>query len=469
MMLNLLALLACAKDVPSDSDPPIDTDDPVEIDQLPIVFIEGNDFEFGELAAVQISGTATDRQTPGELEVSWISDLDGVVGSSKPVAGLVSLRDPDLSVGTHTLTLRATDPDGNSSQAQVQVRRNARPLPPTILLTPEFPRDSDPLRVEILEEGTDPDGEPLELEYSWYRNDELQPFRTSELPASATIGAESWRVHVYSVDKMEAGEPAVATVVIENNAPGTPGVVLVPEVVGAGAEPMQCVVETKASDPDGQELSYRVAWTVDGRDYPAEFGGALGPETTDWPQDTVPSKDTALGESWICEVWAYDGVDEGTGSTAYGAAVPYENYGLTTIQDYSDKLPGSLIISVPVRVKVAGTLFAAEVNTLSANGEVRVALYTSDYGRPTNVVTMSDSQAVVEGVNTMLMVENVELEEGWYYLCFVFSDVEELTFKQNAYLESGYIGRDYSLAWEDPTTTKPSSIDALFNAWILVK
>ena len=469
MMLNLLALLACAKDVPSDSDPPVETDDPVEEDQLPIVFIEGNDFEFEELAAIQISGTATDRQTPGDLEIAWISDLDGVVGTSKPLAGLVSLRDPDMSVGQHILTLRATDPDGNSSEAEVRVRRNARPLPPTISLTPEFPTDKDSLVVEILETGSDPDGGPVDVEYTWFRNDELQPFRSSELPATATVGAETWRVHVASVDSVESGEPAVASVFIENNPPGTPGVVVSPELVGAGVEPMQCVVETEPTDRDGHDLSYRVEWTVDGRSYPSEFGDALGPETSEWPQDTVPSQDTALGSTWSCEVWASDGFDEGPGSTAYGSAVPYESYGLTTIQDHSDGLQGGLVIIVPVKVKAAGTLFGAQLNTVSANGSVRMAVYSMDTGRPWDVLAMSSSQPLVEGVNTVLMTENVELTEEWYYLCFVFSEKEQVSFKQNAYLDSGYIARDYSLAWEDPMSSKPTSIEALFNAWILVK
>lgn len=469
MMLNLLALLACAKDVPSDSDPPIDTDDPVEEDQLPIVFIEGNNFEFEELAAIQISGTATDRQTPGELNIEWISDLDGLVGSSSPVAGFVSLRDPDLSVGAHVLTLRATDPDGNSSEAQVQVRRNARPLPPTIALTPEYPTDKDTLRVEILEPGSDPEGDEVELEYIWFRDDEVQPFRGDELPGTATVGAEIWRVHVASVDSLEAGEPAVASVVIANNAPGTPGVVLSPELVASGAEPLQCVVETNAPDPDGQTLSYRVAWTVDGRSYPMDFSGAGGPETQDWPEDTVPAQDTALGEIWSCEVWASDGLDEGPGSTAYGSAVPYESYGLTTIQDHSDLLQASVVISVPMRVKVAGTLFAAEIHTLTGNGDVRMAVYSTDTGRPMELLAKSEAQPLVGGVNTVLMGENVALEEGWYFLCFTFSETEELSFKQNAYLDSGYTNRDYSLGWEDPWTSKIGDLEALFNAWILVK
>ena len=136
MMLNLFALLACVNDVPLDSGSPVAVDDSVKEDQRPIVFIEESEYGFGELETIQISGSASDRQTPDDLQVSWISDIDGELGSGEPVLGFVSLRDPNLSVGTHILTLRATDPDGNVGEAQATVRRNARPLPPIIALTP---------------------------------------------------------------------------------------------------------------------------------------------------------------------------------------------------------------------------------------------------------------------------------------------------------------------------------------------
>ncbi|MFT5582691.1 MAG: hypothetical protein ACI9VR_000267 [Cognaticolwellia sp.] len=469
IMLNLLALLACAKDVLSDSAPPMETDDPAAEDQLPVVFIEASDFVFGELVTIQVSGTATDRQTPDDLEVSWISDIDGVVGSAKPVFGFVSLRDPDLSVGTHVLTLRATDPDGNVGEAQATLRRNARPLPPEIILTPEAPTDKDTLSVEILEFGMDPDGGPVDVEYTWFRNDVEQPFDTAELPATATGGAETWRVNVSSVDSVEAGVPAVASVFIGNNPPGTPGVILSPELVAGGAEPLQCVVETAAPEPDGQALTYRVVWTVDGLSYPADFLDAEGPESVKWPADTIPLSDTSLGELWSCEVWASDGLDEGPGSTAYATAVAFESYGLTTVQDYSDSLQAGLIIVVPVRIKESGTAFAARLNTVTAEGEVRMALYTNSSGRPGDLLLQGDSQALVEGVNTVAMTETAVLEDGWYYLCFVFSETEQLTFKQSAYLDSGYVGRDYSLPWDNPMYNKPTNIEALFNAWILVK
>ena len=469
MMLNLFALLACVNDVPLDSGSPVAVDDSVKEDQRPIVFIEESEYGFGELETIQISGSASDRQTPDDLQVSWISDIDGELGSGEPVLGFVSLRDPNLSVGTHILTLRATDPDGNVGEAQATVRRNARPLPPIIALTPGSPTDQDALTVEILEFGVDPDGGPVDVEYTWFRNDEEQPNRSSVVSAAGTIGAETWRVHVASVDSVEAGEPAVASVTIENNPPGTASVVLSPERVGGGGEPLQCVVETPATDPDGQALTYRFAWTLDGLEYPSELEDALGPVSSDWPGDTVPLSDTGLGKQWICEGWASDGLDEGPGSTAYATVVSFDSYGLTTIQDDSYDLPAGVIISVPVRITESGTIFGARLNTITANGDFRMALYSYDGGRPGNLLANSEPQAVVKGVNTALMIENFEAEDEWYYLCFVFSTTEEGTFKSSAYLDSGYTRLDYSLPWEDSMYDKPENLDALFNAWILVK
>ena len=149
--------------------------------------------------------------------------------------------------------------------------------------------------------------------------------------------------------------------------------------------------------------------------------------------------------------------------------VSFDSYGLTTIQDDSYDLPAGVIISVPVRITESGTIFGARLNTITANGDFRMALYSYDGGRPGNLLANSEPQAVVKGVNTALMIENFEAEDEWYYLCFVFSTTEEVTFKSSAYLDSGYTRLDYSLPWEDPMYDKPENLDALFNAWILVK
>jgi len=62
-----------------------------------------------------------------------------------------------------------------------------------------------------------------------------------------------------------------------------------------------CEVVTEATDPDGDELTYRFSWWVDG----AELG------VVDVEPAWVPGEQTVPGEEWTCVVRALDYSDEG--------------------------------------------------------------------------------------------------------------------------------------------------------------
>ena len=62
-----------------------------------------------------------DRDAEGTVSYSVNSDLDGPIVSGLDSAGYLDRRAPVLSVGTHTLTLTATDSEGRSQEASVVV------------------------------------------------------------------------------------------------------------------------------------------------------------------------------------------------------------------------------------------------------------------------------------------------------------------------------------------------------------
>lgn len=82
----------------------------------------------GEVVATGVGldllGVALDTVTlPGDLAVSWTSDLDGLLGTSVPGAlGAVTLTGVVLSKGLHQIELAATDDAGGLTTTDVEVR-----------------------------------------------------------------------------------------------------------------------------------------------------------------------------------------------------------------------------------------------------------------------------------------------------------------------------------------------------------
>ena len=87
-----------------------------------------------------------------------------------------------------------------------------------------------------------------------------------------------------------------------NEAPSAPGVAIAPAEPTDGDE-LVCSVIAEATDPDGDALSYRYAWAIDG----ADAGVDLSRVT---PDATQP------GDTWTCMVTAWDGLAAGPAATA---------------------------------------------------------------------------------------------------------------------------------------------------------
>jgi hypothetical protein len=87
---------------------------------------------FDEFVPVSFAGTASDAED-GSLtgtDLVWTSSLDGAIGTG------TSFSKSDLSIGVHTITLTATDSDGASGMASVQLTIVVVPnQPPVVTIT----------------------------------------------------------------------------------------------------------------------------------------------------------------------------------------------------------------------------------------------------------------------------------------------------------------------------------------------
>ena len=108
-LLTLLALIACGDDAPTE---PVGPAAPTAIITSP-----ASGLAIPEGTSVRLAGSATDPQDGAlaDAALAWSSSIDGALGTGS------SLEVASPSVGVHTVTLTATDSDGNTGAASVSV------------------------------------------------------------------------------------------------------------------------------------------------------------------------------------------------------------------------------------------------------------------------------------------------------------------------------------------------------------
>ncbi|MCB9779363.1 MAG: hypothetical protein H6742_12420, partial [Alphaproteobacteria bacterium] len=218
---------------------------------------------FQESDRITIQATVTDPEdSPDTITVTLASDRDGDLGSASPDSdGDVSFS-PDLSVGSHVLTLTATDGDGLSGTERFTLVVNGAPSAPTISLSPASPVTTDGLSVAIVTASVDPEGDTPTYTYSWTRDGASAGSGTASIAASSTAKGQEWTVQVVARDG-DGGVSAAATasVTIVNSAPVLTSLVLTPADAYVDST-LEAAVGT--SDADGDTVTVTYDWYVDG-------------------------------------------------------------------------------------------------------------------------------------------------------------------------------------------------------------
>lgn len=273
-----------------------------------------------EGAVVTFVGQVADSGTPlAELEVTWISSLDGELASgTADASGRAEASADDLSVGEHTVTLQVRDAQGASGQASVTFAVLAEQPPntdPTCAITAPTGTTEVALGALVLFEGTVGDAEQgaqtLLAGFSSNLDGDLGGASPSSAGAvalgvsSLTAGTHTVSLDVADDDGGTCSDFVVVTVVAENVAPSAPVVSIGPGAPGTGDD-LVATLTTPSVDPDGgpSAVTYTWAWTRD--------GNAAGPFT---PDDTVPASATTAGETWAVTVTAWDGEDASAPAT----------------------------------------------------------------------------------------------------------------------------------------------------------
>jgi hypothetical protein len=210
---------------------------------------------------VDFEATVADAEDPPTaLTLRWTSSIDGDVSAQGADSGGVAAFQAPLSPGNHTLTVRATDPDGLFVERTRSVRVNAAPSAPVLAVAPTPARTEDALVASVTVASVDPEGSNVTLAWSWFKDGSLTGYTGTVVPATATTKGETWTARATPSDGTHAGTPGEASVVIANTAPDVTSAAVTPASAPVGAT-VTCAAT--ASDPD-ETAAVTYGWTVNG-------------------------------------------------------------------------------------------------------------------------------------------------------------------------------------------------------------
>jgi len=151
--------------------------------------------------------------------------------------------------------------DGEGEGAPYETQVTVVNAPPTceVGIIPDAPLSSDALEVDVFTHDLDDD--EVTVSYVWSLEGADTTHEGATLPADMTSRGDRWFVTATPDDTYDAGEPASASVDIENQAPIVTSVDLGPEYASRDDTLEATVV---AADPDGDDITLIYAWKVDG-------------------------------------------------------------------------------------------------------------------------------------------------------------------------------------------------------------
>lgn len=249
--------------------------------------------------SVLFEATATDADIPANtLSVQWVSDKDGVIGTSTPSsAGDVYFGYDGLSLDTHTITLEVRDEVGALCTDAILVHVGNAPD-----VTLDLPTTGDVVNL----------GEPVAFQATMSdaedRATDLSVEWSSDLDGVfSTQGANAAGISAFTYDDLSAGTHTVTVTVTDsdgiptvdratlyvNGLPSAPTVEITPDPATSG-DILVANVTAPSVDPEGDAVTYTYEWFQN---------GVLTAYTT----STISPAVHARGEIWEVRVYGSDG------------------------------------------------------------------------------------------------------------------------------------------------------------------
>ncbi len=188
---------------------------------------------------------------------------------------------------------------GTAATASVTIQ-DTPPVLTTVSLSPSSPTVDDTITANA--SASDADGDSVSFGYAWTVGGVAVPITAASLSTGFSKG-EVVEVTVTPTADGASGDSDTASVTVVNTPPTAPVVSISPSDPYAGTDTLTCAIDSFSTDADGDDISYAVAWTVDGSD-----AGVSG--------YTVSRSATSPGEFWVCEVTPSDDEESGESGAA---------------------------------------------------------------------------------------------------------------------------------------------------------
>ncbi len=309
----LFSLLACRDDglVVYENPPIVSIETPAD----GTTFFEGQDILF--TAVVSSGGTAAVT----DLTTRWVANDSPICDSTEvPPDGVATCTATFDAEGEYRITVHALDPSGATADDAISVFVSYNNPPTVEILSPSTGDVFGEGELIVFEaQVLDPEDEPTVLEVSVSSNKDGEIADLPTNPSSAgdwaggtdTLSADSHLITITATDSV--GKTGTDTVTIRlNNKPSAPEVEITPEEPVSG-EALVATITSPAVDPEGDPLTNRYDWYVEGNLY----------SSTNAP--TVPLGVTQRGEYWEVHVVANDGYSDsspGTDNVTIGNSAP---------------------------------------------------------------------------------------------------------------------------------------------------
>ncbi|RME28744.1 MAG: hypothetical protein D6798_01675, partial [Deltaproteobacteria bacterium] len=228
---------------------------------------------------------------------AWTADGDATPAVSATVPSSSTSKGQVWEVTVTPIDSRGSA--GTAATAAVTIQ-DSPPVLTTVSLSPDSPRVDDTITANA--SATDVDGDVVSFLYAWTVDGIAAPATGASLRSGFSKGDVVEVTVTPTADGLD-GDSDTASVTVVNTPPTAPVVSISPSDPYAGVDPLTCAIDTFSSDADGDDVTYAIAWTVDGAD-----AGVTG--------YTVPRTATSPGEFWVCEVTPSDDEDTGESGTA---------------------------------------------------------------------------------------------------------------------------------------------------------
>ena len=211
--------------------------------------------------------------------------------------------------------LTATPFDGTALGLAVHLRWriiNSPPSAPVITVSNALPTNQDRVEVKVVTHASDKDNDALSYRSTWWRDGvQVLPRAPGNMVLEPNVAhkGEHWRVDVRAFDGEIEGTAASVDFRVQNHVPQPPTVTVTPALPRI-TDALHCNVVTPGTDADGDALSYRIRWLLNGHEAPLA-----------WDQNALPPGHTREGQLWQCQVAAFDGTQVSTAQTSAAVTV----------------------------------------------------------------------------------------------------------------------------------------------------